>query len=178
MTDRLTTEKSDELPLDDIKETVARFSDWVRFADAKAAGVLVLQALGLADLLRNAGRLSTAHEVNGVWADMATGSFWVALTLSVLVVTLVSAALFPRVTPQKDSVFFFGSASKYPSGSEYAAVVGRLSVQARFDQLADQAWELARVASAKYRRTRWAYWVALAFLGAWALARLALVLSV
>jgi hypothetical protein len=53
-----------------------------------------------------------------------------------------------------------------------------LSRQQIADQLVEQAWELATIASRKFERVRLGYWFVLAFLAAWATARTALGLAV
>ena len=54
---------------------------------------------------------------------------------------------------------------------------GGLAAKDVADQLGEQAWELARIASRKFERTRYAYWLVLAFLSAWAVARSALAVA-
>jgi Family of unknown function (DUF5706) len=165
------------VPIALVERTLDRVADWTRFGDAKAGGVLVLLALGLADLLSNASRLSVAHRLSDRWGDAATGLFWLALVLAVLVVIQVSRALFPKVEPSKKSVFFFGSVAKYEGGDPYAAELKSMSDSETLDHLASQVWELSRIATRKFKRARIAYWLVLAFLGAWAVARLSLALA-
>jgi Pycsar effector protein len=160
-----------------LERIVDRFAEWVRFGDAKAGGVLVLLGLGLVDLIDHATRLTAAHDLRSRWGDVATGLFWLALSFSALSVITVSRALFPRVKASADSDLFFGSVAQYPTGSKYAESIASLSTQQIERQLAEQAWELARIADRKYRRTREAFYLVLAFLVAWALARTALALA-
>lgn len=160
-----------------LERTVERFAGWVQFGDAKAAGVLVLLGIALADLLTHADPLVHAHRLRSSWGDVATVMFIAALALAVLVVIEVSRALFPRVKATTHSAFFFGSVSTYPTGSAYTASFLDLTAQDIADQLGEQAWELARIASRKFERTRRAYWLVLAFLTAWAMARSAMGLA-
>jgi len=160
-----------------LERTVERFAGWVQFGDAKAAGVLVLLGVGLADLLTHADPLLHAHRLHSNWGDVATVAFIAALALAVLVVIEVSRALFPRVKATAHSAFFFGSASGYPTGSAYTASFLDLTAKDVADQLGEQAWELARIASRKFEHTRHAYWLVLAFLTVWAVARSTLALA-
>jgi hypothetical protein len=167
-----------ERSVEALERTVDRFGGWVQFADAKAGAVLVLLGLGLADLLDHAGRLAHAHVLRSDWGDAATALFWIALALAAVVVAEASRALFPRVKAKTHSVYFFGSVANYPSGSAFATAVTDLPPAAVAEQMAEQAWELARIATRKFERLRMAYWFALAFLAAWALARCAMALAV
>jgi hypothetical protein len=160
-----------------IERTVDRFATWVQFGDAKAGGVLALLVLGTADLIGHAGRLVRAHELRSCWGAVATAFFWIALALAVGVVFEVSRALFPRVRAKTHSVYYFGSVAEYDSGAAYASKTMGLSADEVTQHMAAQAWELARIASRKFQRVRMAYWLVLAFLGAWALARCALALT-
>jgi hypothetical protein len=160
-----------------LERTVERFAGWVQFGDAKAAGVLLLLGIGLADLLTHADPLLHAHRLRSDWGDVATFTFLAALALAVLVVIEVSRALFPRVKATTHSAFFFGSASTYPTGSAYTASFLGLRAKDIAEQLGEQAWELARIATRKFERTRHAYWLALAFLTAWAVARSAMAMA-
>jgi predicted permease len=154
-----------------LEKVVDRFAEWVRFGDAKAGGVLVILGLGLADLLDHAARLTAAHDLHSKWGDLATVLFWTALILAGIAVVTVSRALFPRVKATTDSEFFFGTVANYGSGGAYRDAVARLTPEQIEGQLAEQAWELARIADRKYRHTREAYFIALLFLLAWAIAR-------
>jgi hypothetical protein len=160
-----------------LERTIERFTGWVQFGDAKAAGVLVLLGLALTDLLGHAGSLAHAHRAASVWGDVAMISLCAALALAVLVVFQTSRALFPRVRPSRDSVFFFGSVAKLDDGKTYARDFAGLTRQRIIDDLAEQAWELATIASRKFDRVRHAYWLVLAFLAAWATARVALAVA-
>jgi Pycsar effector protein len=160
-----------------LERTVERFAGWVQFGDAKAAGVLVLLGIALADLLTHADPLVHGHRLRSNWGDVATVAFIAALAVAALVVIEVSRALFPRVKATTHSAFFFGSASTYPTGSAYTESFLDLTAKDVADQLGEQAWELARIASRKFERTRHAYWLVLAFLSAWAVARSALAMA-
>jgi hypothetical protein len=161
-----------------LERSVDRFGGWVQFGDAKAGGVLVLLGLGLADLVDHAARLLHAHKLRSEWGVVASALFWIALALAVIVVVEASRALFPRVKAKTHSVFFFGSVAEYESGAAYAAVATGLSPAQVAEQMAEQAWELSRIASQKFSRVRSAYGFVLAFLVAWALSRLVLTLAV
>jgi len=81
------------------------------------------------------------------------------------------------VTPARGSAFFFGSVAKYPTGGAYASALSGLSADQIEKELAEQAWELSRIAERKYRRARHGYYLVLLFLLAWAVARVALSLA-
>jgi Family of unknown function (DUF5706) len=81
------------------------------------------------------------------------------------------------VKPARESIFFFGSVAKYGGGAEYGAALRSVTREQRFEQLADQVWELSRIASGKYTHTKRAYRIAVAFLASWAIARLSLSLA-
>jgi hypothetical protein len=160
-----------ETQIEALERTVERFAGWVQFGDAKAGGVLVLLGIGLADLLTHADPLLHAHRLHSKWGDVATITFIAALALAVVVVIKVSRALFPRVKATTHSAFFFGSASNYPTGAAYTAAFLALTANEVAEQLGEQAWELARIANGKFAHTRHAYWLVVAFLSAWAVAR-------
>lgn len=64
-------------------EALERFSDWIRFADAKAGVVLVVLGLALSDLLKRAGAFVDAGLAASAWGEVATVAFWVAGGLAV-----------------------------------------------------------------------------------------------
>lgn len=77
-------------------EALERFSDWIRFADAKAGVVLVVLGLALSDLLKRAGAFVDAGLAASAWGEVATVAFWVAGGLAVATTVLVIMTLFPR----------------------------------------------------------------------------------
>jgi hypothetical protein len=167
--------ESNDHPAERYLQDVAQsFAQWVQFGDAKAAGVLVLLALGLTDLLRSAGSLEQAHALQSDWGVVATVSFWTACGLVVATVSLISHALFPRLKPGAKSLFYFGTVAEHPNAESYLKAIEEKSEGSLVEDRARQAWELARIADTKFRSTRRAYYVALIFLAAWSVARLTL----
>lgn len=162
--------------MEQANRTVDRFAEWIRYGDAKAAGVLVVPALGLADLLNHGRQLSHAHSYESNWGLVASACFWLALILVVLVVGEVSRALFPKTRPTSESVLYFGTVAKL-TNNEYRTTFNALTDAEMLTQLTNQAWELAGIAGTKFRRTKIAFWLALGFLAAWAVARLAFTLA-
>lgn len=151
-------------------DTLSRVSEWVRFADAKAGGVLALIALLLADALDHAGSLWRAYEIDHWLADLSTLSFWLALAAATLTVILVSMALFPRVVPTTSSEAFFGDISRHKSYKDFLAAVSRSRAQ---DEMAKQVWEISRIATTKFSMLRKAYTSAVVFLVLYVISRLA-----
>jgi hypothetical protein len=152
--------------------SVERFADWLKFADAKAAAVIVIFGLGWADLLSRAGRLARAHsEFGGVYGWGATGSFWAACLLAVVTVVLLAQTLFPRLKSSEHSLFYFGTVATEYTADDYAKAVDALSEAELAKQLSSQAWQVARIAHLKLARLKTAFYATLMFLGAWALAR-------
>jgi hypothetical protein len=151
-------------------------SEWARFADPKALGVLVILGLGVADLLKRARPLVNATDKHdGLASLLATYSFWVACALACVVVVCVSLALFPRTKNPRPSLLYFDSiAATYETGAAYAAAVRSKSHSELEDDLADQVWSVSVIASRKHWWVKWAYRSVLAFLAAWAASRVGL----
>lgn len=159
------------------EKALAANSDWTRFADPKAFGALVFLGLGLADLVGRADALVHAHRLKADEGDVATFAFWTAAILAAVAVFAVAHAVFPRVKPKTQSLFFFGAVASYDTVDEYRTEVEKLDARALEDQISSQVWEVSRVAAAKHRAAKWAFYCVLAFLAAWAVARVALSLA-
>lgn len=160
-----------------VAKSLDRFSDWIRFADAKAGAVLVVIGVALADLLERAGALTSAANFISRWGIVATIAFWAGAGLAVATTVSVIAALFPSVKPGEASMAYFGHAAKAETATAYRQTVRGLSESQLADLVAAQAWDLARIARAKFARIRLAYFFALGYLVTWAVARLALAWS-
>jgi Family of unknown function (DUF5706) len=169
---------TDEEParLDFVQRALASGADWARFADPKLLGVFVFLGLGVTDLVQYAQRLWDAHDRHSAAGWLATVSFLAAAALAVLTVTCATFGLFPRVTPagRRRSLFFFGGIATFGSAREYGEAVRACSRGDLETELLDQAWEIARVARHKLEWARKAYLAVVAFLAAWAVARIAL----
>lgn len=154
-------------------DALDRFSGWIRFADAKAGAVIVVLGLALADLLQRAGSLSEAGNSGSAWGDIAAVAFWIAGGLAALTTAAVVATLFPKAAAGDESLAFFGDVANARSAGEYRQSLHALSENNLADHIAAQTWALSRIAKAKFARIRFAYGFALAFLAAWAVARVA-----
>jgi hypothetical protein len=158
-------------------EALARFSDWIRFADAKAGAVILVLGLALSDLLNRAGTFSAAGHSASKWGEVATIAFWIGGGLAVATTASVIATLFPKTTPGEESLAYFGDVAKAESAGEYRRILHALSEDQLADHVAAQAWDLSRLAKAKFVRIRYAYAFAFCFLVVWAVGRLTLAWS-
>lgn len=151
-----------------------RFSDWVRFADAKAGAVMVVLGVALSDLLARAGSLADAWQAKSLLGWIATVAFWLACALAALTLSCVVSALFPRVTPREESLAYFGDVAKYEDAGKYRKALLDLPPDRLVDHIFTQAFDLARIARTKFERLRFAYRFVFIFLALWGIARLAL----
>jgi hypothetical protein len=152
-------------------------SEWTRFADPKLLGVLVLLGLGVSNLVSKAGSLWDAHDDGWFWGWASTLSFVAAAILAALAVLYVSLGLFPRMKRKGDSepsLFFFAGIAGFDSPSKYEDAVRAKSEGELESEVARQAWEVASIATEKHRWAKAAYRTVVAFLVAWAVARLGL----
>lgn len=153
----------------------SEFQGIIRFADAKAAGVLVLLGLGLTDLISKAPALAAAHgKTDKLAGCVSTVTFWLALPIAVAIVASITHALFPRMNAKDSSLFFFGDIQQRSSSKEYIAEVDALSETELGHEVGKQVWQLSRIACTKMHWLRWSYYLTLFFLGLWAAGRLAL----
>ena len=151
--------------------------EWTRFADPKLFGVLVFLGLGVTDVVGRAGPLWQAHDDGSCWGWVTTASFAVACVLAAGVVVAASLGLFPRTkrkAPHRSSLFFFAGIANHDSPDAYEGAVRKLSERDMESDIAHQAWEVSRVAQAKHYWAKVSYKAVIAFLAAWALARIAL----
>jgi len=154
-------------------------SEWARFADPKVLVVFILLGLGFADLIKNANALIDAHHQGGVAGWTAALGFLSACALAVVTVGCASVALFPRTHVQSaadgtPSLYFFGGIAALPDAASYERAVRERSATELESELAQQAWEVSRIAVAKLQWTKRAYAAVIVFLVVWALARIAL----
>jgi hypothetical protein len=166
------------------EKALAANSEWVRFSDPKAFGVLVFLGLGIADLVGRAHELVHAHRHHGLAGDLATIAFWAAAVLACVTVGFVAHAVFPRVKQKADeraleaSLFFFSAIARYETAPAYRAAVEKQTPAQLQDDIATQVWEVGRIAHIKHRAAKHAFWAVLGFLSAWAVARVALSFAV
>ncbi len=164
--------------LDFLYRAEAEFAQWVQFADAKSGGVILVLSIGALDLLHKAKDFIHARNLHhGAWGWVSLVFFVVAIGALGLTVTGVARTLFPKIRPSKPSLYFFGVVARYPDGESYGEAVTVNREAGIIENVAIQAWNLARIADEKYRHLRHAYAGALLFLVAWAVARITLSLA-
>jgi len=170
---------SKERQVEFLYRSIERNADWVKYEDAKAGAVIVILAIGCADLIGHARFLADAHS-SGTTGVLATIVFWVAVLFAAATVVFVGRTVLPTVKTKRPSLYFFGTVTEkyadYPG--HYRRDVSALgSGKQLIDQLAPQAWRLAQIASAKVQNVRYATLAVLGFIAAWAVARILLHLS-
>ena len=153
------------------------FERAVQFADAKAGGVVLVLSIGVLDLLKNLRQFLDARDLAPAWGWLATISCAVAVVFGIVTVIQIGRALFPRRRPGLGSLFFFGVVGAYPSAKEYGDAVWRSSERELFGSMSATAWNLAGIASEKYRHLRHAYGSAILLVVFWAIARMGLSLA-
>lgn len=168
-------EETDAAHRDFLYKAYSEFQNVIRFGDAKAAGVVVLLGLGLADLLKKAPQLSVAYrehsgDLSGCVSSIA---FWLALPIAVVVVASVMKALFPQLRASDPSLFFFGDIQKRATAGDFISEVRALPERGLADEVAKQVWQLSVIASSKMNWVKKSYYAVLGFLGLWAIARIA-----
>jgi hypothetical protein len=152
------------------KLALASAADWTRYTDPKVFGVFVFLGIGVSDLLEHADALLDPPG-SGFFAVVATASFVIAGALVVATVACASKALFPRAKAAGSGVLFFGHIATYDTPEQYIEAVKGADLDA---EIAAQAWELSRIATAKVRWAQHAYRAVIAFLAFWAIGRIAL----
>jgi Family of unknown function (DUF5706) len=158
--------------IDFLYRAVDNFTQSVQFADAKAGGVVLILSIGILDLFRNLRHFLDARDLSAGWGWLATVSCVIATIFALLTVVQVARTLFPRDRPGMGSLFFFGVVAQYPSSTEFEDKVWRSSERELVRSMAATAWNLAGIATEKYKHLRLAYACALLFAVFWALARL------
>ena len=164
--------------LDFLYHAQDNFADWVKFADTKSQMVILVLSIGALDVLHKATDFIHAHNLrHETWGWIALVGFIAAIATMGLTVLGVARTLFPKIRASKPSVYFFGVAQSYPDGGSYAGAVESLNEAGLREQVAIQAWNLARIANDKYGHLRYSYLGALCFLISWGVARVALSLA-
>lgn len=185
---------------DFLERALSSAGEWTRYADPKALAVLLLLGLGFSDLIAHASRLVHPQRIAGAKCELigatghgcssfaATAFFVIACAIGLVVVGLVTHALFSRLTikgllaAERDdtlprSRFFFGEVSRYGSQEAYFQAVRACSQQELLRDLAGQVYEVSKVGKEKHRATQRAYVAVMFFLFAWAAARIFLATS-
>lgn len=147
-----------------LQDSLMRVSDWTKFADAKAGAVLVVLGLMVSNALSNAGRLHSAYELDGWLGNFISIFFWCSMIAATLSVTLTVMSLFPRVKPKTKSIAYFGTIADQSSASKYLRQLKKMDISTLEEQLANQNWEVSRIAQKKYQLIMWAYRSTLLFL--------------
>jgi hypothetical protein len=164
--------------LDFLYRAVEHFSQWVQFADAKAGGVVLVLSIGALDLFRHANDFIHAHRLpHAEWGWLSLVCFVLAGAAIGLCVLGVTRALFPKIHASRPSLYFFGVAGRYPEAADYERAVTEKRELELIENVAIQAWNLARIATDKYASLRFAYLGAILFLPCWGLARITLSLA-
>jgi Pycsar effector protein len=163
--------------IDFLYKATESFQQSVQFADAKAGGVVLILSIGILDLFRNLRDFLDARDLSAGWGWLATVACIIATVFAVLTVVQITRTLFPRRRPGLGSLFFFGVVGRYPDPREYENAVWLSSERELVRSMAATAWNLAGIASEKYKHLRFAYACALVFAVFWAVARLGLSLA-
>ena len=164
--------------LDFLYRCESEFAQWVQFADAKSGGVILVLSIGALDLFHHSKDFIDAHNLHRpAWGWVSLVFFVIGMGAIGLTLNGVAHTLFPRIRASKPSLFFFGVVSRYPDGEAFAEAVKENREAGILENVAIQAWNLARIANDKYRHLRHAYAGALLFLVAWGVARIALSLA-
>jgi Pycsar effector protein len=163
--------------IDFLYKATESFQQSVQFADAKAGGVVLILSIGILDLFRNLRDFLDARDLSAGWGWLATVACIIATVFAVLTVVQITRTLFPRRRPGLGSLFFFGVVGRYPDPREYENAVWLSSERELVRSMAATAWNLAGIASEKYKHLRFAYVCALVFAVFWAVARLGLSLA-
>jgi hypothetical protein len=58
-----------------LSDVIGDFGEWLRYADTKAAGVLVVLGFGIVDLFNHASKLTHARALPSGWGDVATTAY-------------------------------------------------------------------------------------------------------
>lgn len=158
--------------IDFLYKAADNFTQSVQFADAKAGGVVLILSIGILDLFRHLRDFLDARDLSPAYGWTATIACIVATVFGMLTVVQIARTLFPRRRPGGGSLFFFGVVGAFPSPQKYEEAVWLASERELFRSMATTAWNLAGIASEKYRHLRLAYAFALLFAVFWAIARL------
>jgi hypothetical protein len=182
---------------DYLERALVAAGEWLRFADPKLLGVVVLLGLGLSDLIDNSGRFLRPHEAASDTCGListsghscagigATTCFFGAAVLAVVTVLWITGGLFSQLTMRGllagdresgpiNSQFFFGEVARHGSQDAYRAAVKSKSEAQLLDDLAGQVYEVSSIAARKHRAAQNAFLAVLAFLALWAVARVLL----
>lgn len=137
---------------------LAQTNDWLRFAEAKNAALVVFNSAVLVATAQLVGEYPPA----GLISRLYVGSLWVLMGVGLIValfsflpkttIPLLSAGELPR---EQDNLIFFGSAKKYTAPEYITAVNKRYGISTTEDDqwrrdIAEQVVTNARIAVWKY----------------------------
>lgn len=163
-----------------LERALTAAGEWTRYSDPKALGVLVLLGLGISDLIDQGGRFVHPHQAATATCRVlraeghscagiaATAAFIVACGAAVIVVGLVTHALFSRLTLRgllglekegslPKSVFFFGEIRRFGSAEAYTQAVLAKNEQELLRDMAGQVYEVSSICQIKHFATQRAY---------------------
>ena len=83
-------------------------------------------------------------------------AFVIYLSLSTLSIFYALSALFPRLSFQSTSLFYFGYISSLPDASKLKELMDSASPDRLLDDIEEQVYANARIATIKFGRLRWA----------------------
>lgn len=136
---------------DGLWRNLEHVSEWVRFADTKAAAVLTLDGI-LATVLVTAFASHSGYAVV-VYVALTGAACFLSASAA-----MCMACLLPRLKiGQADNVIYFAGISSYASPAEYFDELRRVALEGRVDsELARETWSRSRAAAIKYKYVRWA----------------------
>jgi hypothetical protein len=130
--------------------TLEHVSEWVRFADTKAAAVLTVDGILATVLVTVFGQGQLAHRV-AIYLPLGASA-----VLLVVSAAMCMLCLLPRLTagPSTNFVYFIGIAA-FPSAAAYFGHIRELARAGEFDrELASEIWLRSHAARTKYRYVR------------------------
>lgn len=127
--------------------TLAHVSEWVRFADTKAAATLTVDGILATVLVTVFSQSKVTHRV-AIYLPLGISAVFIAVSAVMSMLCLV-----PRLTvePSANSIYFMKIAA-FPSAQHYFGHVRAVTQTQGFGQeLAGEIWLRSRAARAKYR---------------------------
>jgi hypothetical protein len=134
----------------DLWTNLQHVSEWVRFADTKAAAILTIDGI-LATVLVTTFAGSDHPRSTALSFTLCVTAVCVAISGG-----MSMACLLPRLTiGQADNKVYFAGISRFQSGEDYLAALRGVADEGNFDiELARETWSRSRAAVVKYRYIR------------------------
>ena len=149
-------------------ESLSRAIDFTKTADTKAAPVLLVQAALLGTLATRSDNLVTTLQRAGWSAESVILGALLIVYLALVAASIITAAnvYLPRSPKAGGSLIYFEdiSAMTFESFREKSS---NLSPEIIELQLLDQIYRVSKIASAKMKRVRWAYYLGVPSLILW-----------